>query len=377
MIKASHTFSYLPLFLGPRISRISFDFSQSIHLHVLGVEWAFSRADSLKQLTLKIMEGGFLDSFIPILPWGCLQILDISPVSVASVPILMTSPHLVKLSMVIIEGEPQDRINMGRIKIPSRPESSSLQVLNISTDEFELLETALQLLPSNIRLLSLECSFGVDTSTGEINRLFNLIQKKCNPDTLSELYLQGVNRNMADGGDPLDDDMDDFANVSPLLTFSNLEALTILLPTARIDLTPEHADLIPTVWSRIERLVLNTTMNDSWTLSPRIDHTHLTNILRGCSRLRVLGVRFNATLIKDEPSSSLGPTKEWEWVASTLEELQVGDSPILSPSRVVAFLRVHCPAIKKLEHAGYRHPGQGSLILYDKRWKDVAGKLNL
>ncbi|KAJ2927026.1 hypothetical protein H1R20_g10043, partial [Candolleomyces eurysporus] len=381
MIKAPHTFSYLPLFLSPHVSRISFDLSQNIPLHVTSAEWAFNRVDCLKQLTLKqtnhVMSDYFLDSFIPILPWGSLQVLDISPVSVVSVPILITSPHLVKLSLVIVEGQPQDRFNTGRIKIPSRADSSSLEDLSVSTDKFELLETALQLLPSNVRLLSLQCSLGDETSTGDINRLFNLIQQKCNPHTLSELDLRGVNRNLADGGDPLDDDMDDYADISPLLTLSNLEALTIVLPTTRIDLTPEHAEMIPTVWSRIGTLILNTTMTDSWTLSPRIDHTHLTTILRGCPRLRVLGVRFNAIQIKDEPSSSLGRPREWEWATSTLEELWVGDSPILSPSRVAAFLRVHCPAMKKLEYSRYSDPLQGSLIWYDQRWKDVAGRLVL
>lgn len=68
---------------------------------------------------------------------------------------------------------------------------------------------------------------------------------------------------MTDGGDPLDDDLDDHADISPLLTLKNLKALTIRLLTARIDVTPEHAKMIPAVLTHIETLILNTTVTDS------------------------------------------------------------------------------------------------------------------
>jgi hypothetical protein len=236
---------------------------------------------------------------------------------------------------------------------------------------------ALEYLPERNQLQSLACSFfDGDESPSAAHRLFDLINSKCNAQTFTHLVLQGC---------PVGRDRDEYVDISALLPLSGLTHVEIFLPAVRVQLTPEHVTTIPAAWPQIESLILNVGSNDRGNRGtrPRIDHTHLTTILRGCSRLRILGVHFDATQIGggEHPNQSTGDGEERkeavedvEWQCR-LEELHVSDSPILSSPQMTAFLTAHAPKLRKVccLHPFFRDENPEFFTeSYHQRWNEVA-----
>jgi hypothetical protein len=258
---------------------------------------------------------------------------------------------------------------------------SSLQCLNISTNHPDAAMIALEYLPARNQLQSLTCFFfDGDESPSTAHHLFDLINSKCSAQTFSHLDLQGCPGPVREEDDV---DKDDYVDISALLTLSGLTHVEIFLPAVRVELAPEHVATIPTAWPRVERLILNTNFNDRGShgsIHPRIDPTHLAAILRGCSHLRILGLRFDSTHIGGGGHLNQNPDEEegkedvedvaWQ---CGLEELYVSDSPILSSSQMTAFLTAHAPKLRKL--CCLHHCDKSREFItesYDQRWNDVA-----
>ncbi|KAJ2924376.1 hypothetical protein H1R20_g12709, partial [Candolleomyces eurysporus] len=344
---------------------------QDSPIHTMTVQWAFNHVHRLEHLKFSNLidttPGDFLDPFIPLIPLNNLRILVLGTVSLTSIPILMSAPHLLKLRMMLEDEE------IRRPTTPYRLDTiSSLRSLVISTNNVDAAIIALEYLPERNQLQSFICYlFDRDQppSSASAHHLFNLMKSKCNPHTFSKLELQGcIARRQQEGVD-----IDDYVDISALFSLSALTDVDIFLPATRVELTSEQATTIPSAWPRIEKLVLNATRGVPMrTACPHIDHTHLTSILRGCPNLRVLGVRFDATQIREEQHNRSGNEEEEyvDWQCG-LEKFDVGDSPILSPSPVVAFLTAHCPSLRKLECCSSDHYGTRQEFL----WKTVASQV--
>ncbi|RXW23082.1 hypothetical protein EST38_g2776 [Candolleomyces aberdarensis] len=345
-------------------------------VHTMTVQWAFSHVHRLEQLELSNLDdntpGDFLDVLIPSIPLDNLQKLVLGTVSLMSIPILMSAPHLLELRMMIEDKE---------IRRPTTPcpldTISSLRSLVISTKNIDAAIIALEYLPRRNQLQAFIFDEYQSLSSASAHHLFNLIKSKCNPHTFSKLELKGG----IAGWEQEEVDIDDYVDISALFSLSALTDVDIFLPATRVELTSEQATTIPSAWPRIENLVLNTTRGGPIRTScPRIDHTHLTAILRGCPNLRVLGVCFDATLIREEQHNPSGNEGEEgvDWQCN-LEKFDVGDSPILSPSRVAAFLTAHCPSLRKLDccSSDYYGARQEFFTLYEERWKTVASQIGL
>ncbi|KAJ2924375.1 hypothetical protein H1R20_g12707, partial [Candolleomyces eurysporus] len=286
----------------------------------------------------------------------------------------MLAPQLVKLSMMVEVGE-----NILRPTTPS-PYShgviSSLRCLYISTNDINAAIIALQCLPKRNQLQSFACTlFDGDESSSTAHRLFDFINSNCNPHTFSELLLKG---RKAAGRE----DIDDYVDISALFPMSGLKHVEIFLPSTITELTPAQVEIIPAAWPQIEELVLNAdSWGSVWTARPRIDHTHLTTMLRGCPNLHVLGIRFDATQIGREQhnqSPAQEEKEDVEWQCG-LEELLVSDSPILSSSQMAAFLTAHVPRLRKL-YCSRPYPPTANAEFFTEhkqRWKDVASEIGI
>ncbi|RXW23083.1 hypothetical protein EST38_g2777 [Candolleomyces aberdarensis] len=287
----------------------------------------------------------------------------------------MLAPQLVKLSMTVEAGE--------SILQPTTPSPyshdviSSLRCLDISTNDIDAAIIALQCLPERNELQSFACTlFDGDESSSAAHRIFDLIASKCKPHTFSELLLKGC---MA----ARQEDRDDYVDISALFPMSGLKHVEIFLPSTIMELTPAQVETIPAAWPQIEELVLNAgSWGSIWTARPRIDHTHLTTVLRGCSNLRVLGTRFDATQIGREQYNQSPAEEEEEedveWQCG-LEEFLVSDSPILSSSQMAAFLTSHVPRLRKLYcfHPYLARANAEFFTEYEQHWNDVASDLSV
>jgi hypothetical protein len=177
-----------------------------------------------------------------------------------------------------------------------------------------------------------------------------------------------------------DIDTDGHADISPLFSLSALTHVEIFSPATRVELTSEQAMKIPAAWPHIEKLSLGArTWAPIRTAScPRIDHTHIAAILRGCPNLRCLQIRFDASQIQEEQHHSAENVEDAYW-KSGLEEMHVGDSPIVSPSRVAAFLTVHCPSLERFHFCtcGDEETRQNLFSGYEELWGTVKRLLGL
>jgi hypothetical protein len=286
----------------------------------------------------------------------------------------MTSPRLVELDMKILETEELRQLTT---PYPHDTNFSSLRSLCIYSNNIDAAIIALEYLPERNQLQSLFWSlYDTDYSPTTVHHLFNLLGSRCDPRTFSELLLSGY---MA-SREQEDIDTDGHADISPLFSLRALTHVEIFFPATRVELTSEQVMKIPAAWPHIEELNLNVrTWAPIRTAScPRIDHTHIAAILRGCPNLRCLEVPFDATRIQEEQHNSAENVEDADW-ESGLEEIHVVDSPILSPSRVAAFLTVHCPSLKRLHFCtcNDEETRQNLFSGYEERWRTLKRLLGL
>jgi hypothetical protein len=154
-------------------------------------------------------------------------------------------------------------------------------------------------------------------------------------------------------------------DLSCLSPFVNLQNLVVNLQ-ANIQLSPRQVALIPTWWPHIRHLdLLPSNPSQGWI--PEIDHAHLLDLIRGLPLLHHLGLRFDTTRIPGQ--LRLEPTETFQ-----LKTLAVGESPIVSPSRVAAFIKEHFPRLEKLDVK--RQTGtEYRYTILDIRWDAVVNML--
>ncbi|KAJ3547972.1 hypothetical protein NMY22_g1443 [Coprinellus aureogranulatus] len=201
--------------------------------------------------------------------------------------------------------------------------------------------------------------FGLSSSTvSQYQDVINCISRSCNALTLSAITLQN-NRLARLPPEPLDVEYGQ-VEIPSLFPFKRLESVRLELFQA-ISVCPETAERIPYMWPKLTCLILSPAFSTS--RPPSIDHTHIIQLLDGLPALRELGVRFNATVIEPEETSP-GSHSQYR-----LRILRVGNSPILSPSRVQQFLSSKLPYLEALDVTYMARADEDTL--YRRRWEAV------
>jgi hypothetical protein len=149
-------------------------------------------------------------------------------------------------------------------------------------------------------------------------------------------------------------------------------------------LEPDELDKVATAWPHLETLMLGAEFASSHI--PRIDHTHILDLLRRCPGLTSLGLRFDATRVgtrtrtlAQEEVGELGDANDTvvyggPACGSRLRTLSVCDSPIYSPGRVIAFFGYHCRFLKTVNFFENSSDEGGDVLLcaYSERWEVVT-----
>lgn len=166
----------------------------------------------------------------------------------------------------------------------------------------------------------------------------------------------------ARAGSPLD--------VMSLEAFPRLDVLTLRW-SASIQLTPQEMGRIPTTWPRIRHLDLCPPHYLNGRI-PGLNHIPVLSLLRSCNFLDYLGLRFDTTQLTDLDGLSGEPS------FPTLRTLRVGDSPISSPSRVLAFMKNRFPNLRDLDiNYDALDDERNRPTLLDRRWSAVVDGLDL
>ncbi|KAJ3509426.1 hypothetical protein NMY22_g16292 [Coprinellus aureogranulatus] len=201
--------------------------------------------------------------------------------------------------------------------------------------------------------------FGLSSSAvSQYQDVINSISRSCNALTLSAITLQN-NRLARLPPEPLDVEYGQ-VEIPSLFPFKHLESVRLELFQA-ISVCPETAERIPHMWPKLTCLILSPAFSTS--RPPSIDHTHIIQLLNGLPALRELGVRFNATAIES------GETSPGSHSQYRLRILRLGNSPILSPSRVQQFLSSKLPYLEELDVTYMARANEDTL--YRRRWEAV------
>ncbi|KAJ3500852.1 hypothetical protein NMY22_g19122 [Coprinellus aureogranulatus] len=353
---------HMPLFLGEKTTRIHITLrTSSSPLYLTTVRAALDRLrPGLK--TLDILESSamssttsvpsFTDQYIVPYTWDNLESLSVTALSDNLLRHLVSLPGLriLKAAKLLRPGTNATPVNNGF------PALGSLQV---GSDVFSDMECILRLLPSSNELKSLQWSTFNCTTLSDRRGALQLVQRFCNPLKLSSLTLgEGISCDEP-AEEPVDMDLDQDIDLSPLLGFSKLQNLALTLD-APVFIAPGDVAKLATAWPNLQHLNLCSSLYTSYI--PRINHIDVVALASSLPLLQTLGLRFDATEVNgNEPQAH---------PSLRLRTLSVGASPICSPSRVAAFIDRQFP---NLHHLGIYYsdrpsnPAEHSML--DTRWQ--------
>ncbi|KAJ3514214.1 hypothetical protein NMY22_g14818 [Coprinellus aureogranulatus] len=355
---------HMPLFLGEQTTRIHITLrTSSSPLYLTTVRAALDRLrPGLK--TLDVLESSAMSSttsapsltdqyIIPYI-WDNLESLSVSALSDNLLRHIVSLPGLriLKVSKLLRPGTNATPVTNG---------FSALGSLQVGSDVFSDMECILRLLPSNNELKSLQWSTFNCTTLSDRRGALQLVQRFCNPLKLSSLTLgEGISCDEP-AEEPVDMDLDQDIDLSPLLGFRNLQNLALTLE-APVFIAPGDVTKLATAWPNLQHLNLCSSLYTSYI--PRIKHIDVVALASSLPLLQTLGLRFDATEVNgNEPQAH---------PSLRLRTLSVGASPICSPSRVAAFIDRQFP---NLHHLGIYYsdrpsnPAEHSML--DTRWQAV------
>ncbi|KAF6748334.1 hypothetical protein DFP72DRAFT_574267, partial [Ephemerocybe angulata] len=201
------------------------------------------------------------------------------------------------------------------------------------------------------------CRFGSDPPFPIEQQLIDVAAMHCNPLTLSHLILSDLHlrRSMEVGG-LLEMDLDEELDISSLFKFINIQQLALRFHNP-ISVTPNEISQIAISFPGITKLEL---CGDHPSFHPpQINHSHFLSLLRGCPLLKDLALVFDLSRVREEKAPVVP-------VANALKILNVGDSPIYSPTKVVSFLKAHTPHLISLQNA---RDSESIPNIFSRRWQ--------
>jgi hypothetical protein len=244
----------------------------------------------------------------------------------------------------------------------------SLRELNIATDDIPSLNSLINCIPIPNGIQSLSLSTQDIGGFNETQAFLELLSERLNPAFFLSLSLSD---NGKDESIPYQTDSQDLElypigefNISSLFALTKLVRLELSLTTP-VRVSPEDISSMAAAWTQIVALGV-LPIQTCYGRLPLINHTHVLNLLRACTHLRYLGLRFDTTQIGEDEK-----TKRYD----NLGCLLVGESPICSPSRVVKFIRRAFPKLQEL-YVEYDECAWKKSI-QRKRWAAVREELGL
>ncbi|KAF6753239.1 hypothetical protein DFP72DRAFT_1046713 [Ephemerocybe angulata] len=363
---ANHFSPCMSLFWGPNLRLLFLSLERGRPLHAMSVTQATKLATKLKHLDIMTyaVEQGLIDEYLSSFPWPDLQYLRAGTISPSTIHHLGSLPCLTTLEMLELSGNPlplQYSATSNFTPIVTEGTFSNLKTVKLRSAELPQITAFTQQIPPTSPVEDLHCTSVKFAPSSEAQNAVESIRLHANPSTLRSLILRDGHdeyEELAEPiGEPLELDPDAPIDISSLLAFKHLTSVQVLFKET-VQVTPALIACIPLAWPGIT--VLNLCPEVPSTRMPLIDHTDLLELLRGCKYLLYLGVRFDATKIRDSEPDRGAPF--------ALRGLRVGDSPILSPSRVLSFLERNMPDLAK----PVRHNGVfADRSLYMQRWKKV------
>lgn len=350
-------FTFVSLFVAESVTALEVRFRTYFPLHVASVHTAIQHLPRLRTLTISSEDSTVSLDGIGLSPWTMTGLvkLNISCVSANSMHHLACLSHL---EMLEIKRLTPHAAQLSAYQVPSTasfPQLKQLLVLHSEKQDFIRLLSYLPPITNTLHIIKAL----VLSSDPSMQDILDIIAERANPSSLLGLGLTVTNLASIDEQDiPFDMAEVEPLDISPLLPFRFMLAFAIHTQQA-VHLKADDANGISKQWPWLRSLIISG--NRPCRCIPLIDHRHIIAILEGCDDLQTLSLNFDASRITAQDCITKAPFK--------LQELYVGDSPIYSPSRVLAFLKANfSPQSLTLEI--YKNYNARPSI-FERRWKSV------
>ena len=345
------------LFVAPAtIQSIAFEMFPSTHpvhkfSHCPAVEdWSDVR--ELEIHTTGPESSANLDENLSFLCWARMEKVRVSFISSETLACLAALRRLTTLEVVIVHIPTLDGLQKVVLNDTTDRPFQSLRFVEIKSRGAEDILGFLQHLAPETSLRQLRITTFETSSFEALQNTISAIQHHCDTSTLETLTWTQA---LGPYDEPDDIDVQEVLDITPLLKFGSLKHLHLAFRGV-MDVNPELLQRIPKAWPQIHSLGLCGRYSDS--RIPAINHTHVLSLLRECQSIESLNLKIDTARIS-------GPEIEEYGTFPGLKELEVGDSPIYSPSRVFEFIKAHFPRLKVLR------AGHDAESLNQKRWDTV------
>ncbi|KAF6753331.1 hypothetical protein DFP72DRAFT_902769 [Ephemerocybe angulata] len=355
---------YMSLFLGSMITTLHFPAPTDTPLHAGSLDQALRRYPRLRSLVIQGSGSGvdreFIERCITSFPWE-----DLEHVSVPFItnPIIRHLARLPRLRKLVIHDSAED----SPVTIVTLPEGASdaffpaLKSFKIS-GSLPALQALLHCIPPTNAITHIDCMPREDhLSISERQDIIKTITTRCNPSTLTRLILFQDGPDFDSIDNPLDVDLSQEIDISPIFRFRELRELKLWFEDP-VRLTPADFAAIPKAFPNIKTLDFGSFMALNF-IPPRINHTHLISLLQGCPSLISLKLLFDASGISGEvvPGAPF-----------PLKYLEVNNSPIYSPSQVISFMKVNLPNVTMIYGSeSYLEDRNHNPAIFTRRWDRV------
>ncbi|KAF5332635.1 hypothetical protein D9611_005387 [Ephemerocybe angulata] len=245
----------------------------------------------------------------------------------------------------------------------------ALRELELTLDKITDAIHFLRLMSPNNKLKELQCNaYAKGCTSEECQTVIDAIRDHCNPLTLESVSLCAPEEYFNDPQaiEQIDLASEDLVDLSPLYRFSKLRSLEIQFEGS-VQFAEAQIPEISRAWPDLDNLELCTRFSNPDRI-PSMNHHGLLRLLQACPKIDSLGLRIDTTQLNSKEEVSNAGT-------FPLKYLCFGDSPICSPSLVVAFLRTHFPDLPSLETTYIKRANEAQETLLDRRWKMVKETL--
>ncbi|KAF6748336.1 hypothetical protein DFP72DRAFT_574270 [Ephemerocybe angulata] len=359
----------MSLFLGDSLTTIDFEVPPDLPLHAGSLDQALSRHPRLKRISIgDTSESGmdriFIESCITSSPLEYLERISLPFVTAPMIQHLALRPQLKNLEIV----------GKSTTDIPSLPTITgsatingffpNLRSITISRTSLSTLQDLLRCIPSANTITDVICGPTGNLATSDIQGVIKAISARFNPSTLTNLEFSLDPKRVVSAvvEEPLEGNTSSDVDISPLFGFSELRNLNLRLKDT-ICLTPTEIAAIPVAFPKIRILTLGSNTRDF--RPPRLDHTHFISLLQNCPSLTGLRLFFDTSGMTGEVVTG---------APFQLITLEVGNSPIYSPSRVLSFMKANLPDLDSVGGPAYAVHNHNPRIFY-RRWKWVDEQL--
>ncbi|TEB21747.1 hypothetical protein FA13DRAFT_1799504 [Coprinellus micaceus] len=314
---------YVSLFAGDSVSklhRVCLEDSDS-PLHLASIRATLRRLSPRLQ-SLALHGDATIEYSLQLTSWDLLEHLDVGSLYISMIPYLSLLPRLASLDITTVYPEASDTTPP-----TTKPTKGFFRLKKLigSTGHLSDLDHFLRYLhPLNV-LHSIKWHAWKPFRRHDFEAFLASVVRCCNTVALTSLEVQQMH--------PIEEepmDMEGRVDISPLHMFKNFQRLSLLF-SQTILVTPDTVTQIPLAWPNIRSLILSQYHSSSYTRL--INHYHILELVSKLPHLQELGLSFDATQVTGQERAKVS--------FRTLNTLLLGDSPIVSPSRVTSFLKAN------------------------------------